>query len=373
MVPQRPARVNQAVRPGRGAAPPGYAGPAMYLRRFVTNSGSQHRLPLFLPVYQPHRAAGALDGWPDGPTFEGCIVNAYFLYKQRELRRELETGPGLHDYLKFGGMVATDSGAFQGFTRQLYLNNTDIVRFQDRIGSDVLAPLDLVSPPGDNRSTAEAKLRSTEKRIAKAMTVVERGILAGVQQGGRFPDLRHDSVSFLRDLGVQYLALGSLVPFFNKNHNLAFAGQIAVDARQVIGPDIPIHVYGAGDPCELPFLAAMGVSIFDSASYGHYAQGGWYMTPFGSLTDFGPVLAGEYRCRCPVCAAGPTAMPDREGLFEHNLWTILATVDEMNRRMDEGTFDAYLDEVLAQHEYWFPGSALGTSWRSVADLRATLG
>lgn len=338
-------------------------------RLLVTNRGTSHRLPMFLPVYQPRRLAGLLDGWPGGPTLDGCIVNAYFLYKQREVRRQLETGQDLHGYLSFDGFVATDSGAFQGFTRQLYLKNADIVRFQDRIGSDVLAPLDLVTPPGDNRTTALAKLRATEKRIVQALRITERGILAGVQQGGRFADLRHESVSLLRDLGVRYLALGSLVPFFNRNHDLRFVAAVAADARAVIGPGIPVHLYGAGDPCELPFLAACGVSVFDSASYGHFAEGGWYMTPYGALADLGPVIAGEYRCDCPVCRPGLVEMPGTDALTVHNLWTILATVDEISRRLGEGTLDSYLDEVLAVHGAWFPASALGSSWRAVEAVR----
>ena len=324
---------------------------------------------MFLPVYQPHRLAGLLDGWAGGPLIDGCIVNAYFHYKQRDLKRRLMTEQDLHDYLSFQRLVATDSGAFQGFTRRLYLNNADIVRFQDRIGSDVLAPLDLVTPPGDNRVTAEAKLRATETRIRQALRIVERGVLAGVQQGGRFPDLRHESSSVLRDLGVRYLALGSLVPFFTRNHDIRFVCEVAADARRVIGPDVPIHLYGAGDPCELPFLVASGVSIFDSASYGHFAQGGWYMTPYGSLREIGPIRAGEYRCRCPVCPPAMTELPSENELFRHNLWTILATMEEIARRLDAGTLAAYLTEVLDVHDAWFPGSALRASWRSIEDGR----
>jgi 7-cyano-7-deazaguanine tRNA-ribosyltransferase len=336
----------------------------MFSRVFATNRGSKHRLPMFLPVYQPHRVQGLLDGWPGGPTIDGCIVNSFFLYKQREVKRQLEQRQNLHEYLGFGGMIATDSGAFQGFTRKLYLKNSDIVRFQDRIGSDVLAPLDLVTPPGDGRTIAEAKLRATEKRIKQALVIVERGILAGVQQGGRFLDLRHDAVSLLRDLGVRYLALGSLVPFFNRNHDLRFVGRVSRDAREVIGPDVPMHLYGAGDPCELPFLAACGVNVFDSASYGHFALGGWYMTPYGALQDLGPVKAGEYRCGCPSCAGD--ASPTGDALVVHNLWTILSTMDEINRRLDAGTLPAYLEEVLQVHQTWFPDSELAASWRDLS-------
>ena len=127
----------------------------MFSRVFVTNRGTSHHLPMFLPVYQPHRLTGLLDGWANGPAIDGCIVNAYFLYKQRDLKRRLMTEQDLHDYLSFQRLVATDSGAFQGFTRRGDLKNADIVRFQDRIGSDVLAP----SRPSTSTTTTRHGLR----------------------------------------------------------------------------------------------------------------------------------------------------------------------------------------------------------------------
>ena len=337
----------------------------MFPREIRTLRGTTHRLPMFLPVYQPARSQVTLRGWPGGPLVDGCIVNSFFLYKDRTIRAELAAAGGLHDYLGFHRLVATDSGAFQGFTRKLYLKNSDIVRFQDQIGSDIVSPLDLVTPPGDSRATAEAKLGATEKRVVQSLALVERGILAGVQQGGRFLDLRHRSVSFLRDLGVRYLALGSLVPFFGRNHDLRFVHAVVRDARQVIGPDVPIHLYGAGDPCELPFLVASGVSVFDSSSYGHFAAGGWYMTPYGALRDTGPLAAGEFSCPCEFCGGDTTRLTEGPGLLGHNLWTIAATMEEINRRLAAGTLDEYLADVLRVHSAWFPGSALAASWLSV--------
>ncbi|MEU7617982.1 tRNA-guanine transglycosylase [Micromonospora rifamycinica] len=338
----------------------------MFSRELVINNGRKFELPIFLPVYQPHRMQALRSAWSEGPEIEGCIVNSYFLYKQRELRQQLVEGPGLHDYLGFDGLVTTDSGAFQGLTRQLYLNNADIVRFQDRIGSDIVSPLDLITPPGDKKAVAEAKLVSTEKRIVKAMGLVERGILVGVQQGGRYADLRKRSVEFLRDLGVRYLALGSLVPFFNRNHDLRFVGRTSAEAREIIGPDVPMHVYGAGDPVELPFLVACGVNVFDSASYGHYAQTGWYMTPYGALQDLDKLAAGEFVCACPVCqGAPPRTMPDTEQLIVHNLWTILVTIQTIRAHLATDTLPGYLDDVLKLHDEWFPTSALHSSWREI--------
>lgn len=337
---------------------------------FRTHAGQSLVQPLFLPVYQPRERTFQLAAWEGEPVIEGIIVNAYFLYKQRELRRRLAEDGSLKQFVGFGGLVVTDSGAFQGLTRQLHLSNKDIVRFQDAIGSDVIAPLDLITPPGDKRTVAEQKLRVTEKRVEEGLRLVQRGMLAGVQQGGRFLDLRHASACRLMELGVEYLAIGSLVPFFTKNHDLAFPAAVLTDARREAGPTMPMHVYGAGDPCELPFLAACGATIFDSASYGHYAQGGWYMTPYGALLDPGPLLAGEHACSCPVCCEVPVTevLADRARLERHNLWTICETVRELRALVvDRARLHARLEEILRVHAAWFPGSRLVPSWRSVQD------
>ncbi len=337
---------------------------------FKTRRGTTHPLPLFMPVYQPRLRAFQLAMQDDDIQIDGLIVNAFFLYKQRDLRKLLTSETNIKEYVGFDGLITTDSGAFQGFTRQLFLSNRDIVRFQDAIGSDVAAPLDLVTPPGDSRSIAEGKLEATQKRIREALAIAERATVAGVQQGGRFHDLRRRSTDGLLEMGIAYLAIGSLVPFFNKNHDLAFAGQVIHEARRAAGPDLPMHIYGAGDPLELPFFAAMGATIFDSASYAHYANSAAYMTPYGALMDPGPLLAGEYTCRCSACRESEdkaAIFSDAARLSRHNLWTICKTVMHMRELMAAGTLWHYLDEVLERHAAWFPQSALGASWRRLCE------
>lgn len=337
-------------------------------REFVTNRGTRYRLPLFLPVYQRREEALPIADWEGEPEVEGLMVNAFLLYKQREVRTLLTTECCLADYVAFDGMLVTDSGAFQGFTRRLFLSNKDIVRFQDRIGSDVISPLDVVTPPGDTHKVAEGKLRATEKRIREALSLAERGVVAGVQQGGRFLDLRQESICRLVEMGVGYVAIGSLVPFFTANHNLQFVGKVLREARSVAGPELPIHVYGAGDPCELPFLVALGADIFDSASYARFAQGGWYMTPYGALSEASRALAGEYRCECPFCGRRGDVQAmfgDVRRLQQHNLWTILRVVRTVREQQMRGMdLSDYLAQVLEVHMRWFPGSALRQSWEA---------
>lgn len=338
------------------------------LRRLRTNSAAAHTLPMFLPVYRRRDAFVPIETWKDRYGVEGCIVNAFFLYKDRPLRTKFHDGLSLRTYVGVDGLLMTDSGAFQGFNQQLFLANADIVRFQEMIGADVASPLDLVTPPGDKRSVAERKLEVTLRRTREAQGLVANSILAGVQQGGRFLDLRRRSLEGLLDCGVRYLAIGSLVPFFNRNHDLTFVGDVLRQARQVVGPDLPMHVFGAGDPVEIPFMVALGADIFDSSSYGHYARGRAYMTPFGAIRDAGPLVADEYVCRCPVCAETEdfaALFDDTTRLADHNLWTICDTMRRVRAALASDRLASMLDEVLRRHARWFPESKLRQSWESL--------
>lgn len=336
-------------------------------RVLACRRGVSFQLPLFLPVFQPGSAFVPDPEQQRVYAVEGCIVNAFFLYKHRPLRDQFESGAlTLRQHVGVEGVLATDSGAFQGFTRTLYLSNKQIVRFQDAIGSDIVSPLDLVTPPGDKRGVAEAKLASTNARIREAMPLVQNGLLAGVQQGGKFLDLRRKSAEELVNIGVKYVAIGSLVPFFNRNHDLAFVGAVLRQAREIIGPETPMHVYGAGDPVELPFMVALGADIFDSSSYGHYAEGGFYMTPFGAVND--AARANEYECGCPVCAAFPDradVLARKGELAKHNLWTICDVVKRVRTAVRSGGLGGMLAGVLARHAAWFPDSQLGPSWEAL--------
>lgn len=328
-----------------------------------TRRGEAFDLPMFLPVYQPGASFLVLPELAREFGIRGCISNAFFLYKDRAMRALFEAGRTLREHIGIDGLLMTDSGAFQGFTRPLHLSNKVIVKFQDMIGTDITSPLDLVSPPGDNRTTAERKMATTLERIREAKGLVERSILAGVQQGGRFLDLRRRCAEELVTIGVDYVAIGSLVPFFNVNHELGFVGAVLRDARRIIG-DTPMHVFGSGDPVELPFLVALGADIFDSSSYGHYARQGFYMTPFGAVKTLDRVAAGEYRCGCVSCRdGGATGILTRVAdLATHNLWTICDTMRRIRKAVAAGTLPAMLAEVLERHSEWFPESRLKASW-----------
>ncbi len=326
----------------------------------ITLANNQtYALPLFLPVFEqdnPYGITGAML-WRDFHV-QGVITNGFLIYKRRDLRES----PALDvkKLLGFEGLVMTDSGAYQALGGRVYVKNRKIVRFQRDIGADIISPFDLITPPRDNWKTANRKLNDTLKHIEEALKIAgDRCILAGVQQGGRYIDLRERSARALVGLGVKYVALGSLVPFFGRNHHIRFTCLVIRQARAIVPLAVPLHLYGAGDPVELPFYMSMGCDVFDSSSFVHFARGGWYMTPYGAAQD--PDTVAEYDCPCPYCH-NETVWESERLMALHNLWTVLDVVQRAGRLRAEGTLEDYLAEVLDRHMRWFPESQLGPSW-----------
>lgn len=332
-----------------------------------TKRGPRFSLPLFLPVWEKRTTPISPAEIMAEAGARGFIVNAFYLWRDRAVRQPFLDGLTLRDYLGVDCFTMTDSGAFQGFQQRVILNHKKIVSFQNAIGTDVISPLDLVGTPGEKVSVARSKAEVTLKRIRESMDRATTSTMAGVQQGGRHAELRRWCTEELLKLGIEYLAIGSLVPFFTRKHNIGFAFETIREARAMCGDGMPIHVYGSGDPLEIPFFAAMGANIFDSSSYAHYAIGGWYMTPFGAVQTAEALERSGFDCGCPVCAGRTTAeriAPGERDLMRHNLHVIHRTVEEVGRRAAAGTLDDFLAEILTVHEKVFPEDDLVRSWQA---------
>ncbi len=342
----------------------------IFERSFMTNRGHKVNLPLFIPVFRPGFSINTLAAWRGKPEIEATMVNAFLLYKDKQKKKLFEDGMTLNQYVgNFDGLICTDSGAFQGFRGAVYLDNKVIVKFQNMIKTDIAAPLDLITPPGDNRTTAEKKLISTQERTREALKLVDYSMLSGIQQGGRFFDLRQRSIRELTQMGIKYYGIGSLVPFFNRDHNMKFVGQVIRDARLAVGKEYPIHVYGAGDPLEIPFMVYLGANIFDSSSYAHYAKTNYYMTKYGAVKELNILENIGYSCKCEICSSfGPiNVQNDVEKLSAHNLWTICNCIEEIRSALDNGSLDKMIIDILEMHRILFPDSLLEDSWNSVVD------
>jgi len=334
--------------------------------------GIEVELPLFIPVFRPDYSFELFSDENFKYGLNAVMVNSFLIYREKDLKVRFENGYTLRKHIGgFKGVLCTDSGAFQQMGgRKVDLDPVEIVKFQNNIKTDIAAPLDLITPPDVCYEESYRRMVLSQYRIEEAAELCDYSDLAGIQQGGGFYSLRQRHIRLLADIKLNYYGIGSMVPFFNKNHDLFFACMVINDARKVVGSEVPIHVYGAGDPLEIAFMFQAGASVFDSSSYAHYARCGYYMTPYGAVNKRASCERLEYACPCPICRKN-----DMNIIFckesgeklrqQHNLLVILDTIRRLRLYCERGNVEEYLSEVFDKHVSnmdLFPNSLLAKSW-----------
>ncbi len=83
----------------------------------------------------------------------------------------------------------TDSGSFQlSVYGSVEVTNEEILGFQQKIGSDIIVPLDIPTPPDVHYRRAEEELAVTAERLEAARRFVQgEQLLAGPVQGLNLP------------------------------------------------------------------------------------------------------------------------------------------------------------------------------------------
>ena len=336
------------------------------------SSGITVKLPLFIPVYRPDHAFELFSEESGRYGLGAVMVNAFLLFREQRLKTAFEQGRTLREHIGgFEGMLCTDSGAFQQLGgRKVNIDPLEIAKFQNAIKTDIAAPLDLITPPDTSYEETNRRMVISQYRIEEALEACDFSDLAGIQQGGGFFSLRQKHIRQLAAVGTKYYGIGSMVPFFNRNHDLSFTCGVISDARSVIGESAPMHVYGAGDPLDIAFMFYAGANIFDSSSYAHYAQRGYYMTPYGAVGRRAACEQLDFVCSCPVCSGNDMAeIFDKERgeplRKRHNLFMILETVRALGEASRLGRLEEHVFAVYDKHVgnvSLFPGSMLAASW-----------
>lgn len=269
---------------------------------------------------------------------EIIITNSYIIYRKPELR-ERALKDGLHSLLGFDGPIMTDSGSYQlSVYGEVEVNNTEIIRFQQEIGSDIGVPLDIPTPPDVSRQRAEAELEITIERAREALELKKEMLLAAPVQGSTFPELREQAARRLGEADFDIYPLGAVVPLM-ESYRYSDLVDVIVASKKGLPPSAPVHLFGAGHPMMFSLAVALGCDLFDSASYALYAKEGRYMTVRGTyhLNEL------QYLpCSCPVCTshdAGGLIKSERweELLARHNLYVTFAEMREVRQAIKEGS------------------------------------
>jgi 7-cyano-7-deazaguanine tRNA-ribosyltransferase len=308
------------------------------------------RTPLLLPVINPHLQP-VLPGEMKAMGAEGLITNAY-IFSRSSQYREQALASGLHDLLGFDGLIMTDSGSFQlSVYGDVEITNLETLEFQKAIGSDILVPLDIPTPPDADRQRATEELAVTMERLREAREVFGPDApLAAPVQGGIFEDLREKAGRMVGELGFSFCPIGAVVPLM-ESYRYTDLVRAVMAAKKGLLPSSCVHLFGAGHPAMFALAVAMGCDVFDSAAYALYAKDRRYLTPQGSyrLDEL-----AELPCACRVCR-DYSAQEIRESddtvrlLSLHNLAVSLAEISCVRQAITEGTLWELVDDRCRSH------------------------
>ncbi len=308
--------------------------------------------PALMPVVNPNLVVIPPDEMKSRFGIDALITNSYIIWKSRKLR-ERALKEGLHRMLNFDGLIMTDSGTFQQHVYgDVEVTNTQIVKFQREIGSDIGTILDVFTEPYHDEEYVKNAIEITLKRGAEALEIKGNMLLAGVIQGSIFPHLREYSAKRMNDLGFDYYAIGGVVPLMEE-YRYAEVVEAIIRSKMYLDFPKPVHLFGAGHPMFFPLAALLGIDFFDSAAYVKYARDNRLLFPHGTreLSEikyppyYSPVL-DKYDIE------EIKSMPKKERvrvLAEHNLYISVLEIRKIKQAIHEERIWEYAEIRAREH------------------------
>ena len=336
--------------------------------------------PAFMPVATQGsvKAVDSLDLEELGTRI--ALSNAYHLYLRPGVDL-IEKFGGLHSFMSWKGPILTDSGGFQGFSLERlrkiseegirfksHLDGSshlftpeNSVEFQERLGADIIMPLDVCVPADSDRQTAESALTRTTRWAVRSRDAHSgRGRqLFGIVQGGLFEDLREQSVRDLVDLDFPGYAIGGL----SVGESKAQMYHMTAHTAGMLPQQKPRYLMGVGSPEDLVECVAAGIDMFDCVLPTRVARSGSLFTPEGRVN----ILGARFRevdqplqadCDCFACQNYSAAYLHH--LFRakellayrlasvHNLRFVVRLTEEMRRAIQLGEFAEFRNHFLGR-------------------------
>lgn len=323
--------------------------------RLRTKSG-RIETPLLFPVINPLTQLISPKEMQEKFGYGAVITNAYIIKKH--LRKEAEER-GVHALLDFDGVVMTDSGAYQILQYgEIKVSPEDIVKFQEKLETDIATILDIPTGWKVSRSHAEYTVNETIKRAKQLQTIRTREdiLWVGPVQGGAFLDLIEKSAKAMGNLPFDIHALGSPTQVMEQ-YRFDVLVDMIMAAKVNLPPERPLHLFGAGHPLMFALAVALGCDFFDSAAYALYAREDRYMTEFGTMR----LAEMEYfPCNCPACKGRtPREVQDELAadrqriLAAHNLHVCMAEISRVKQAIINGRLWEYLRIKSQSHPALF--------------------
>lgn len=332
--------------------------------------------PVFLPVGSQATVKTLTPEEISGIGFKMILANNYHLYLRPGVEVIKKLG-GLHKFMGWNGAILTDSGGFQVFSlaplrkvtdegvmfrshidgSQHFLTPELAVAYQEALGSDVMMVLDECPPHDAGREKVEEAMHRTHRWAARcrAAQKTTKQSLYGIVQGGIYPDLRKQSVDYLKTLDFEGYAIGGLS--LGEPKDIMYA--ILTDTAAQLPSEKPRYLMGVGSPEDIVEGVACGVDIFDCVLPTRVARNGALFTWKGRINIRNAKYAEQKQpvmkeCNCYTCTHFSAAYLHH--LFNasellayrlatlHNLTFMHSLVQKVRGSVIEGTFADFREE-----------------------------
>ncbi|MHA1990676.1 MAG: tRNA guanosine(15) transglycosylase TgtA [Candidatus Hodarchaeales archaeon] len=322
----------------------------------LTVNNKEFITPNLFPVLHPYRNIINLSDLKK--IGAQCVfTNAYIIYQNPEIR-DTVLRKGIHKYLNFNGIIATDSGAFQKYMynkSDFELNPEDIEKFQEDIGSDFPVILDEPVQPDDDYETARKKVKLSLQRAKDNINrrTNNKCHWFGPIHGAKYKDLLKLSSEEMSKLNFDIYAIGGLVkPFLSYRFDSVIKTLLSVKKNIIWNK--PIHMFGLGLPQFFSLAIACGCDLMDSAAYILFAKENRYFTLSTGTRKLEELE--EFPCHCPICCEyEPKEVRNfddklrTEILAKHNLFISFSELRTIRQAIKEGNLWELVEQRVRNH------------------------
>ncbi len=341
------------------------------------------------PVFMPVGTAGTVKGVHQRELKDDILAriilgNTYHLYLKPGID-VLKSAGGLHSFMGWDKPILTDSGGYQVFSlaanRKLssegarFASHIDgskhlftpenVVDIQRIIGADFMMAFDECTPYPCDYDYALNSMNLTHDWLARGVKhFKETGPLYGhnqvyvpIVQGSTYPDLRKISAEFIASQNMPANAIGGLS--VGEPHEDMYAMVDVVN--QILPEDKPRYLMGVGTPVNILESIALGIDMFDCVMPTRNGRNGMLFTRNGIMNmknekwkfDFSPIdpdgtsyvdKAYSRSYLRHLITTGERLGAQIASI--HNLAFYLWLVDEAGRKIKEGEFSRWKDEMI---------------------------
>lgn len=350
--------------------------------------------PVHTPVFMPVGTRASVKGLDirelNDMSADIILANTYHLHLRPGSQLVAQQG-GLQHWTRWQKPMLTDSGGFQVFslsaTRQMteegvtfasvldgspqQLTPESSISVQMDLGADIIMAFDECTPNEADYTYAKNSMERTHRWLDRCVAQWQsRGqtsasghaqALFPIIQGGKYEDLRMQSVKYMADAGLPGIAIGGIM----------FVGQDAAPMYQMldkmmphIPADRPRYLMGLGEVDNLLETLSRGLDMWDCVLPTRLGRHGVAITSRGKVN----MKKQEHRdstepldasCPCHVCTTYTrsylrhlVAVGEMSGLrflSYHNTFFLTRLIQQARAAILGGNFVQWRDATLAQY------------------------